>query len=57
MNLNTIKDILFGKPKPFQMTRETIIHDNAELNTLKHISESMNQCPDKAIYDINYASF
>lgn len=57
MNLNTIKDILFGKPKPFQMTRETIIHDNAELNTLKHISESMNQCPDKAIYDINNASF
>lgn len=57
MNFNSLKDILFGKPKPFQMTRETIVHDETELRTLKHIAEVMNQCPEKAIHNINEASF
>lgn len=57
MNINTLKYILFGKEKPFQMTRENITFNSEEYNTLNEISDVIGVNPEKAIHSINQASF
>lgn len=57
MNINTLKYILFGKAKPFQMTRETITFNSDEYNALNKISDEIGVNPEKAIYAINQAPF
>lgn len=57
MKLNSLKYILFGKAKPFQMTRNEITYDKHEFNALSRIAEVMETSPNKAIYELNQAPF
>ncbi|MBI5975392.1 glycosyltransferase [Staphylococcus canis] len=57
MNLKTLKYLLFGKMKPFQMTEKPIDIKSEENEVLKSISEIMDINPGEATYKINQLGF
>ncbi|ARJ51492.1 glycosyltransferase [Staphylococcus lutrae] len=53
MNFKAIKQLFFGSPKPFQMTREPIPFDETETPALEHLAELLDIEPSKAFFEIS----
>lgn len=57
MNFKAIKHLLFGPPKPFQMTREEIPDEASETAPLERLAEMLDTEPSKAYFEISQTSY